>query len=232
MKPRHIAIIPDGNRRFAKENGFKKEEGHAKGAEKVSQLITWFRDFEIPELTLYGFSEQNFSKRSEEEKSYLFALIETEAIKLINNYEELREKNTKINYIGRLNKLPVSLQDRMHELMSLTKSHSKLTINIALAYGGIEEITDAFKAMAQKVLTGKLSLDKITEEEIKNNLYLNSDVDIVIRTGKERRVSNFLLWQASYAEIFFLGKYWPEFEKSDLEYVLKEFERIDRRFGK
>jgi undecaprenyl diphosphate synthase len=222
MKPKHIAVIPDGNRRYARERNLEDYEGHFKGAEKVNELIEWALDLQVPQISVFGFSEQNFL-RSEHEKKYLFELFEREAEKLISRKEELKEKGIKITYFGRIYKLPDSLVRKLNEVEVITGKNENLRINIALAYGGVEEITDAVNFF---------SFYNIKDDALQRRLSVVDDVDILIRTGKERRLSNFLLIQSRYAEIFFLDKYWPELEKEDLEKIIREFEATERRFGK
>jgi tritrans,polycis-undecaprenyl-diphosphate synthase [geranylgeranyl-diphosphate specific] len=228
--PKHIGIILDGNRRFAKRLMAKPWKGHEWGAKKVEKLLEWCKDFNIKELTLYAFSLQNFN-RPKKEFDYLMDIFRKE----FNNLKQdkrLHENKIKIRFIGRINLFPKDIQKIMKEIMELTKNYNNYTINFAMAYGGREEVIDAVKKIAEQVKENKININKINEEVFDKNLYLDSEPDLIIRTGGEKRTSNFLIWQSSYSEWFFLEKMWPEFEKEDLGQVIKEFNKRERRFGR
>ncbi len=214
--PKHIAVIVDGNRRFAKKHGLKPWQGHEKGAEKLKQMIEWAQELNIKQLSFYTFSTENF-KRDKLEKEFLFKLF----IKYFNKIkDDPKLKDTKINFCGRLHMFPDNLQQSMKELAEKTKDNTKITINFCMAYGGRAEIVDACK-----------KCQEITEESITNNLYIKDDVDLMIRTSGELRLSNFLLWQNAYAEFIFLKKCFPEIEKEDFLDTIKTYQNRDRRFG-
>lgn len=231
--PKHIGIILDGNRRFAKRLMLKPWKGHEWGAEKFRKFLEWSFELGIEEITAYVFSIQNF-QRPKEEFDVLMNIFKQEAQRLLEpkNLEELKARETKIRYIGRLWMLPSDLQELAHKIMDVTKNNRKRAINFAMAYGGREEIIDAVRAIAEEAKEGKLDPSKIDEKVISSHLWLDSAPDLVIRTGGEKRTSNFLPWQATYSELFFLEKFWPEIEKEDLVACINEFSARERRFGK
>ncbi len=205
-------------------------KGHERGAEVVENLMDWAKELGIKELTLFSFSVDNF-KRPKEEVENLLNLIQQKFEKFYNN-ERLNEEGVKIRFIGDRTKFPEKIQEIMHKLEEKTKNNTRYFVNFAMAYGGRTEIIDATKKIAQQVKEGKLSIGDIDEKTFAKNLYLNSDPDLIIRTGGEKRLSGFLLWQGEYAEFFFSDKLWPEFTKEDLIKIIKEFQRRERRFGK
>jgi len=221
--PRHIGIIVDGNRRWAKERRLPAFLGHKKGLERVKEAIKWVGKKGIKILTLFVFSTENW-KRSKREVNYLMKL----AYSTINdNLKELHKKGVKVRVIGQKERLPDFLQKSIERAEALTKDNKKMTLNFALSYGGRTEIIEAMKNIIKK----KISPERINEETIKKNLW-TSDVDLIIRTGKEQRISNFLIWQAAYSELYFSPKYWPDFTEKDLDETLADFARRQRRFGK
>ena len=228
--PKHIGIVLDGNRRFSKKLMMKPWMGHEWGAKKIEKLIEWCVEYKIKELTLYTLSVQNFFSRPKNELNYLLNLFKKECLKLKND-ERVRRHKIKINFIGRLNLFNDELHGLMKEIMEGTKSNNNLTINFAMAYGGQEEVMDAVKKIAQQVKEGKLDVDKINEEVFENNLYLKNSPELIIRTGGEKRTSNFLNYQAAYSEWIFLEKLWPEFNKEDFVECLCEYSNRSRRFG-
>jgi len=220
----HIGIILDGNRRFAKSQGWKPWIGHEKGFEKLDKLFNWMIELGIEELSLYCFSIQNF-KRSELEKKFLFDIFRREARRLLDD-KRVYDNKVKIRFAGRLSMFPSDMQELMNQVMEKTASHDRHMVNFAMAYGGREEVADAVKKL---VKGGR----EINEKNIQSSLWVPENMDIIIRPGKVTRTSNFFIWQAHYAELFFLDKYWPEFEKEDLVKVISEFkEKRERRFGK
>lgn len=220
----HVGIILDGNRRWAIRHGWKPWVGHDKGFEKLDKLLDWMLELGIFELSLYCFSIQNFD-RTELEKKYLFNIFKRETKKLLTD-KRIYDNKVMIRFAGRLGMFPADMQEMMKQVMEKTAGHDKHIVNFAMAYGGREEITDTVKKM---VLEGQ----DINEKSIQANLLVPEDMDLVVRTSGELRTSNFFIWQANYAEWFFLEKYWPEFEKDDLVKVLTEFkEKRQRRFGK
>jgi len=229
--PKHIAIILDGNRRFAKRLMMKPWKGHEWGFKKLQNLLEWLAEIKyIKELTLYAFSVQNFN-RPKEEFDYLIKIFK-DMCDQYSKDKRIMENKIRINFIGRAYLFPKDLQEKMSKLMERTKNNKGYIVNIALAYGGREEVIDATKKIAEQIKEGKLNVDQINEETFSKNLYMNDEPDLIIRTGGDKRTSNFLIWQSWYSEWFFLEKTWPEFEKEDLLQVIEEFKQRERRFGK
>lgn len=228
--PRHIGIIMDGNRRFSKKLMLKPWLGHEWGAKQLEKVLEWCSEYGISEITLYTFSIQNFD-RPKQEFDYLMKLF-------LDNFEKVKtdkrifENDIKINVIGRLWMFPEDVQKKLYEIMDLTKGHKKNVINFAMAYGGREEVIDAAIKIAEQAKGGKLDLKDINEQTFKNYLYLGSEPDLIIRTGGEKRTSNFLAYQSSYSEYIFVEKMWPEFEKEDFIGCLDEYSSRKRKFGK
>ncbi|MBN2368126.1 di-trans,poly-cis-decaprenylcistransferase [Candidatus Woesearchaeota archaeon] len=228
--PKHLGIIMDGNRRFAKKLLLKPWKGHEWGSDKLEKVLEWCQEYDIRELTLYTFSVQNFN-RPKEEFNYLMDIFLENFNKLKNDKRLFTEK-IKINVIGRLWMFPERVRDKLYEIMELTKDNDEYTINFAMAYGGKEEVIDAARKIAEKVKSGELDIESINEEVFRDNLYLDSDPDLIIRTGGEKRSSNFLAFQGAYSEFIFLDKMWPELEKEDFVACIAEYSSRKRRFGK
>lgn len=228
--PKHIGIILDGNRRFAKRLMMKPWKGHNLGSKKIDRLIEWAGEYKIRELTLYILSVQNFFSRPKKELNYLFNLFKKEYENLMND-KKIEKNEIKINFIGRLNLFDKKLQELMKKIMRKTKDNNKITINFAMAYGGQEEIIDAVKKISKQIKEKKLNINKIDEDNFRDFLYLKNSPDLIIRTGGEKRTSNFLNYQAHYSEWIFLDIMWPEFEKKDFVKCLNEFSHRKRRFG-
>jgi tritrans,polycis-undecaprenyl-diphosphate synthase [geranylgeranyl-diphosphate specific] len=231
--PRHIGVILDGNRRFAKKLMLKPWMGHEWGAKKIEQFLNWCRELGVEEITAYAFSVQNFN-RPKEEFDYLMDLFLKEWTRMSSpeSIAKLKEQGLRINFIGRLGMFPKPVQDAMRKLMELTKDNSKYRVNFAMAYGGREEVIDAVKKLGEDIKAGRVDVDKLNEEAFGKYLYLNSDPELIIRTGGEKRTSNFLPWQGIYSEWFFIEKTWPEMEKQDLVAVFEEYKQRERRFGR
>lgn len=221
--PRHVAIILDGNRRYAKKLGLQPWKGHEYGLRKLEGLFKWCIELGVKELTLYCFSAENF-KRAKKEVDYLFELFWKEFSR-INKGEGLFKGKVKVNVIGRIGMFSKKMRNAMLEAVKKTKNNKSIVVNFALAYGGRQEITDAVKKMI------KSNVRSIDDSTIADYLYLKNEPDIVIRPGGEVRTSNFLTWQSVYSEWFFLKKLWPEFTKGDLIKCIEEFKRRERRFG-
>ena len=224
-KAHHIGIILDGNRRFARKILKEPWKGHDHGADKVEKLFDWCKEFSVTELTLYVFSMQNF-QRSEKEVSYLMDLFckffTSEKIK-----NKIQQNQIRLHFIGRIHLLPQKVQDLISRLQAETEKNIGFIANFAMAYGGREEIIDGVNKILKE---GKLK--EVDETTFSKYLQLQSQPDLIIRTGGEKRTSNFLVWQSWYSEWFFLDKYWPEFEKEDLARVLEDFNKRERRFGR
>ena len=221
--PHHLGIILDGNRRWAKEKGLNAFDGHKKGLEKVKKVIKWCQEEKIKVLTLFVFSTENWN-RSKKEVGYLMELakkaLEFDLIKVSKG-------GIKVRVIGERETLPDFLKKAAKKVEKKTKENKKMILNFALSYGGRGEIVAAVK----KIVKDKTPLNKINEKLISKNLWA-SDLDMIIRTGKEQRLSNFLIWQAAYSELYFLDKYWPDFSRKDLNIALKNYDQRQRRFGK
>ena len=217
----HLAIIMDGNGRWAKKRGLKRIEGHKKGAEVVKEITTYCANNpEIDILTLYAFSTENW-KRPKMEVEFLMKLLDNWLKKELDTYIK---NDVKFETIGDISKFSDKLKKRIEYTKEITKNNKKLTQVLALNYGSRDEITRAVKKLVEKN-------EKITPENIQKNLDITRDVDLLIRTSGEIRVSNFLLWQIAYAEMFFTKTLWPDFNSKELEEILNEFKKRERRFG-
>ena len=221
----HIAIIMDGNGRWAIDKGMDRLLGHKEGAKSAKKIIEVCSDLKIKYLTLYAFSTENWN-RPQYEVDSLMSLLSS---MLENEIKELERNNIVFSVVGRIEDLPTSVQKIISEAIDRTKNNTGLILSLALSYGGRQEIIDAIN----KIILSKKS-EIIDEEIIKNNLYCPEipDPDLIIRTAGEFRLSNFLLWQSAYAELFVSKKNWPDFKKQDLIEALKDFENRDRTFGK
>lgn len=221
--PHHLGIIMDGNRRWARVKGLPVFKGHVKGLEVLKQIVKHCRDIGIKNLTVFAFSTENW-QRPQREVDFLMNLCKKA---LSRDTKELLENGIKVKIIGEKQKLPKGLVSSLEEIEESTKNNQDMTFNIALSYGGRAEIASAVKSIVEK----KISPDKITEKTIAENLW-TSDLDFLIRTGKEQRLSNFLIWQAAYAELYFSQKYWPDFTEEELDKALEDFAARKRRHGK
>jgi len=232
-KPEHIAIILDGNRRWASEKSFAPWFGHEKGAEKVEQLLDWCLECGVKSVTIYAFSTENF-RRTKKEVEEIMHIAETEFQKILKD-ERIHAKKVHVKVIGRTNLLPEDLQKRISDVEKTTENYDEHFLNIALAYGGRAEIVDAAKKIAEEVRKGKLAPEKIDEQTFEQYLYTShlpkQDPDVIIRTSGEERLSGFLLWQSAYSELFFLDVYWPDFRLIDLLRAIRTFQKRKRRFG-
>lgn len=228
--PSHVAVILDGNRRFAKKLMLKPWKGHEWGKKKVQALLEWCYELGLKELTLYAFSSQNFN-RPKEEFDYLMKIFRDAYGELIDD-PKIDEHKVKIRFIGETKKFPKDVQELMKKVVERTKKYSNFMLNVAMGYGGKEEILYAVKKVARKIQDGLIKADDININMLNQEMYIQSEPDMVIRTGGERRTSNFLMWQSSYSEWFFVDKPWPEFEKEDFLSCIEEFSQRERRFGK
>jgi len=224
--PKHIGIMIDGNRRWARKKKLPTFLGHKRGIERVVEIINYAAGKGIKVLTLYGFSTENWN-RSKREVDYLMDLFTKFARKYVYDF---KKKGIQFRHIGGLEKLPKSLQKEIKEAQKLTKNNKKMVLNIALNYGGRDEMVRAIK----KIIKKKVSPEKIDEKVIMNHLDTKGlpDVDFIIRTSGEMRLSNFLPFQGAYAELYFPKVYWPDFTKKQFDLAIKEFQRRSRRFGK
>ena len=227
--PKHIAIIMDGNGRWAKKRFLPRTAGHKAGVETVRTIITECKRLGIKHVTLYTFSTENW-KRPVLEVETLMMLLQTYLKKEV---EELNRNNVRLTAIGDIEKLPKSCLDELKRAMELTKDNDGPNLNLALNYGGRYDITNAVKQISRDIENHKLNSDDITEETIKNYLSTKSipDPDLVIRTSGEQRLSNFLLWELAYAELYFTDVYWPDFDEKELQKAIYTYQNRDRRFG-
>lgn len=227
--PQHVAVIMDGNGRWAKKRGLHRIRGHEKGADAVRGIVRTSREIGIPWLTLYAFSEENW-KRSKVEIAALMNLLKRF---LRSERREMNEKGIRLNSIGRLEKLPKDTRDALLGVMEETASNQDMVLTLALSYGGRQEIRDAMVNLATRVEKGDLRAADISEEMISNALYTAQmpDPDLLIRTSGESRVSNFLLWQIEYTEIYITSTLWPDFGKREYVAAIRDYQQRERRFG-
>lgn len=230
----HLGIIMDGNRRFAKKLMLEPCKGHEWGQKKVEEVLEWCTDLGIRCVTFYTLSLENIAGRSKIELNYLYKLMEKVAQDAINKKDNtVHTKKVRVKIIGRKENLPLKLQKLLSKVEEITKGYKKYEANFAIAYSSRTEIIDAVKRVANKVQHGKLKPSEISESTIKENLYNPemSDPDLIIRTGGEKRLSNFLLFQSAYSELFFTDTPWPEFSKQDFMVAINDFRQRKRRFG-
>ena len=230
--PNHIGIICDGNRRFASTIGEELWKGHEYGADKIEEVIDWCQELGIDILTLWLFSTENFN-RPEIEKAQLFRIAKELAGNFLKN-PKVHENKIKLSIIGDLAQFPDDVQEEVNKIVDATKDYDGFLLNIAVGYGGKQEILVCVKHIAKLVAEGKLKPDEITEEFLEANMYSHivPDVDLVIRTSGEQRTSGFLIWKTDYAEYYFCEKFWPEFTKEDLMKAILSYSERQRRFGK
>ena len=228
--PKHIAIIMDGNRRWAKEKGLDGKLGHKAGAETLEELTYFANDIGLKYLTVYAFSTENW-KRTEEEVGALMLLLKSYVDKFL---KKANNNNIRVRILGDIERLDKGLKDSINEIVEKSSKNTGLTLNIAFNYGGRAEMVRAVKQISEKVLDNKLSIDDITEQTISDNLYTcgEPDPDLLIRTSGELRLSGFLLWQVAYTEFLFLDKYWPDFSKDDLLEAIQTYQNRKINLGK
>lgn len=228
-KLQHVAIIMDGNRRWAKENNLPSAMGHKKGVDSLKNAVKSCHNFGIKYLTVYAFSTENWN-RNPEEVNFLMELL---AHTIKNELNELYENGVVISFIGDLTRLNKKLQKILSDAVAKTKNNTGVNLQIAFNYGSRDEMVNAVKNISNKILNKEISLEDISEETISNELYTNNipDPDLLIRTGGEMRVSNYLLWQIAYSEILVTSQYWPEFDENSMSDAILEFNRRQRRYG-
>ena len=227
--PKHIAIIMDGNRRWAREKGLDPKLGHKEGAKTLEKIVRYANKIGLGYITVYAFSTENW-KRAEDEVGALMLLLQN----YLDDYSKRADtENIKVKVLGDISALSQKMQKSINNCMERTKDNTGVTFNIALNYGGRDEILKAVKKIAQDVKENKIEIDEITEETISNSLYTagEPDPDLLIRTSGELRTSNFLPWQIVYSEFVFVDKNWPDFEEKDLEEAIEIYQKRNRKFG-
>jgi undecaprenyl diphosphate synthase len=227
--PRHIAVIRDGNGRWAKRFGWQRTRGHRAGADAVTRCVEACQDLGVEYLTVYAFSTENW-RRPKAEVAALMALLDGF---LVDRTPEMMERNVKLEAIGRLGDLPENVQKRLRESIAVTSGNTGVTLVLALSYGGREEIVDGIRSLLRGIEEGVVDAGAITPEVFSGHLYTRAypDPDLLVRTSGEMRLSNFLLWQCSYAEIVVMAKLWPDFQKTDLFEAVVQYQQRHRRFG-
>ena len=228
--PTHLAIIMDGNGRWAKQKGLLRTIGHENGSKTVRQVVESCAEINIPFLTLYAFSTENWNRPKVEVELLMKLLVSS----LKKEIKTLQDNNIKLNAIGNLDALPKKVYSELVDVMENTKDNTKMTLTLALSYGSREELIKTVKEISHKVKNNLISRDDIDELVINNHLYTHNlpDVDLLIRTSGEQRISNFLLWQLAYAELYFTETLWPDFTKTHLFEAILNYQHRERRFGK
>jgi len=228
--PKHLAIIMDGNGRWAKQKGFLRAMGHENGTKSVRTVVETSAKLGIENLTLYAFSTENWNRPKLEVELLMNLLINS----LKNELKTLQDNNIRLNSIGNLDLLPKSAQKKLQEVIEQTKGNSRMVLTLALSYGSREELINVVKNISNKVKNNIISIDSIDESIINQHLYTQDlpEVDLLIRTSGEHRISNFLLWQIAYAELYFTDVLWPDFKEDDLYEAIISYQKRERRFGK
>jgi undecaprenyl diphosphate synthase len=224
--PQHIVLFPDGNRRWAKQRGINTLDGHKQGYNNLLNFSEWCKNRGVKVLTAFGFSTENWN-RTKEEVDYLMKLLES---CLLDNLSKYDKDGTKVRIIGQRERLPKSLQEAIKKTEEATKNNQNLFLNLAISYGGKWDILNAVK----KIVKEQVPAEEIDEKLFESHLSTAGlpDPDLIIRAGGEMRMSNFVLWQAAYSELYFSPKLWPDFTEQDLDMALEEFDKRSRRFGK
>ncbi|MCF6223299.1 MAG: isoprenyl transferase [Flavobacteriaceae bacterium] len=228
--PKHVAIIMDGNGRWAKKQGFKRVLGHRKGVEAVRQALEAATELGIKTLTLFAFSTENWNRPKYEIDTLMNLLVSS----LKKELPTFQKNNVKLQTIGNINMLPKKAQKELSESIESTKNNTKITLNLALNYGAREEIVSAVRSISKKIVNNEFKIEEIDENTINSHLYTFNlpDVDFLIRTSGEKRISNFLLWQIAYAELYFTDVFWPDFNKEEFYEAILNYQSRERRFGK
>jgi undecaprenyl diphosphate synthase len=228
--PKHLAIIMDGNGRWAKQKGLLRAFGHENGTKSVRVTVETCAKLGVENLTLYAFSTENWNRPKLEVDTLMKLLISS----LKKEFETLQQNNIRLNCIGNIDLLPNSAKKELLTVIEKTKNNTRMTLTLALSYGSREELLNAVKIISDKVKNNIISIDTIDESIINQHLYTHNlpDVDLVIRTSGEHRISNFLLWQIAYAEFYFTDVLWPDFKEDDLYEAIISYQKRERRFGK
>ena len=228
--PKHIAIIMDGNGRWAKQKGMLRAFGHENGTKSVRKTVEASAKLGIQNLTLYAFSTENWNRPKLEVDTLMRLLVHS----LKSELKTLQDNNIRLNSIGNINHLPKKIVKELNEVIEITKNNNQMTLTLALSYGSRDEIINVVKNISNKVKNNIISVDDIDESIINEHLYTQNlpDVDLLIRTSGEHRISNFLLWQIAYAEFYFTNVLWPDFKENDLYEAIISYQQRERRFGK
>jgi len=228
--PKHIAIIMDGNGRWAKQKGFLRASGHKEGTKAVRDVVEGCAEVGVKNLTLYAFSTENWNRPKLEVDTLMKLLVSS----LKKEIKTLKDNNIKLNCIGNISSLPKKARNELLDVIEKTSANTQMTLTLALSYGSREEITNCIKQIATKVKSEELSEDAIDESVINEHLYTRNlpDVDLLIRTSGEQRISNFLLWQIAYAELYFTKILWPDYRRENLFEAIYNYQNRERRFGK
>jgi len=228
--PSHVAVIMDGNGRWARKRLLNRIKGHERGVEVVRTIVRACRKIGIPNLTLYAFSTENWQRP----KTEIYALMTLLKKFLASEQKEMMDNNIRLKTIGQTERLPEDVRKILHETMALTVNNTGMLLNLALSYGGRAEIVKMVQEIAQKSCDGKIDPASITPEVVSEHLYTKEmpDPDLLIRTSGEMRISNFLLWQIAYTELYVTDTLWPDFGEDELVHILKDYQQRERRFGK
>lgn len=228
--PAHVAIIMDGNGRWAKQKGFLRASGHKEGTKAVRDTVEGCAEIGVKNLTLYAFSTENWNRPKLEVDTLMKLLVSS----LKKEIKTLQDNNIRLHCIGNISNLPKKAKKELLDVIEKTSSNTRMTLTLALSYGSREEITSCFKQIAEKIGNRELSIDAIDESVINEHLYTQNlpDVDLLIRTSGEQRISNFLLWQIAYAELYFTKILWPDYRREDLFEAIYNYQNRERRFGK
>lgn len=221
--PRHIALIPDGNRRWAEERGKKPWEGHAKGIDVFKKFLDWCYDLGVEEITAYSLSTENLQKRNQTEMSFLFEIYQRNLLDMLNS-KEVIDRETQVRFVGDLSGFPPKMKGLIEQIERRTAKFEKKKLNLCVNYSGRSEIVNAMRKLAE-------SEKDINEKNLEEFLLVNTSPDLLIRTA-ERRISNFLLWQCAYSEIYFSPKFFPDFTREDFLDAIEQFNSTERRYGK
>lgn len=226
--PAHIGFIMDGNGRWAKKRLMPRNYGHSKGADVFKKCIDWCKELGVQSATFYAFSTENWSRPDDEIQGIMNLLR-----RYIKDIRETAEKENRVIILGDISRLDEDIRNDLIDLQEISKNNTRFTVGIALNYGGRAELVRAMKQISEECVSGKISLDDITEELVEKHLYTSEmpPLDLIIRPSGEKRLSNFLIWQAAYAEFVFMDVLWPDFTKKDLEYAIAEYAGRNRRFG-
>ncbi len=228
--PKHVAIIMDGNGRWAEQKGLTREFGHENGVRSVKKIVEEANKLKIQYLTLFAFSIENWKRPGHEVETLMRLLVET----LKDEFEDLLNNNIRLNSIGDIESLPQEVKSELKDIIENTKENSGMTLTLALSYGAKQEIFNAVKQISKKVKDEIICLDNFDDSIINDHLYTKNlpNVDLLIRTSGEQRISNFMLWQIAYAELYFTETYWPDFSQEDFTNAIIEYQKRERRFGK